>query len=129
MCLINPGRIHPSKHFVIGYKLLMWRQNAWRSSLASQIWHFAELVKAKHGKDVNFRGNWCYKYKSGIHAYKNSKFVIKKLDGYTERTRRKYRLVKVLLFGVTHQDDKSYRAGHAMIIDTLDSATGKRISW
>lgn len=129
MCLNNPEKIHPPKDFIVAYKLLQRRQNAWRSSLANQLWHFAELVSAKHGRDVNFRGCWGYGYRSGIHAYKRLNFPLSKLSGATIQTKRKYRIVKVLLFGVTHQDSKSYRAAHAIIIETLDSTTGKRIAW
>jgi len=129
MCLNNPKGFYPPKDFIVGYKIIVKRQNEWRSFLASQIWHFAELVSAKDGRDVNFRGYWTSSYDKGIHAYKRLRATLLRFKKFNDKNKRKRRIVKVLLFGVTHQDDNCYRSRHAIIIETLHSATGKRIPW
>ena len=129
MCLKNPEKIRPPKDFIVGYKFITRRQNAWRSTMASQIWHFAELVSARLGYNVNFRGLYAHEYNKGIHAYKKLRTTLSKLENLTDKSRRKHRIVKVLLFGVTCHDHESYRADHAIIIETQDPITGKRIPW
>lgn len=114
------------KDWVEGYKILIHRARspslglAWQSEWAWQDWEFAEMVEAK-GAGIGFCGVNSLHYENGIHAYKDLQPVC---DGRSKERR----VVRVLLFGVTHEDHNSYRANKAIIVEALDWC-GNRIPW
>ena len=128
MCLGSFSiKVYKKKRYrVEGYKVLRFTHfaPAWRSQLSSQKWEFAELVRATVPSKANFRGKPSGHYTSGIHAWKRLKLIIRNHPPI----RKNERIVKVLLFGVTHRDRVAYRADAAMVIEALDK-NGNRISW
>ena len=125
MCL-DPKRIQKfgePKNWVEGYKIIRWapRGKVWRSMYANQKWEFAELVKAKAPGTTHFSGAYTTDYKKGIHAWASFKEAMEHFET------PEYRIVKVLLFGVTHHDGQSYRADAAIIIEALNRK-GHRIN-
>ena len=130
MCLsgITAHQYKRKKNWIVGYKILRWevgRNGGWVSQHSHQKWEFAKQVKAVDPKFSRFTGQRSPFYENGIHAWQKLKYVIR--EETTDPTVE--RIVKVLLFGVTHRDSTSYRADAAIIIEVLDEKTGKRISW
>lgn len=121
MCLDSAStkKYKSPKDWIEGYKFLTYRMGEWRSLYASQSWEFGEMVEAQFPIRIYFKGTSSPRYRKGIHAYKGTFH----LDEHSD-----YRIVKVLLFGVTHEDHESYRADRAIVIEVLDR-TGNRIPW
>jgi len=125
MCLSCRARRYKKKrNWVTGYKILRRTPLGWRSQLSSQKWEFAKLIKAIDPRITKFRGDFCDFYENGIHAWKKFSFIKK----HRVYLRSKGRIVKVLLFGVTHRDSITYRADAAIIVEVLDRS-GHRIPW
>jgi len=105
----NCRKYRRPRNFVEGYKLLRWepQTKTWRSQYSSQVWEFGIPVEAKKpprcGAVVH-----CPRYEDGIHAW-----------GRPRQPLGNERLVKVLLFGVTHSDKIACRADVAVVIETL----------
>jgi len=127
MCLNTAAKkLVVAQNFVIGYKVLTLEGRRWKSYFANQFWDFAKLVEAKRPSYIGFTGDKTCLYRRGIHAYKKPNQARK--DFIDVLKRGNFLLVKVLLFGVTHHDQRSYRADAAIIIETLDEKE-KRIPW
>jgi len=105
--------------WIEGYKVLIYNAR-WQSEWAAQSWEFAEMVKATQ-RGAGFFGVTSFHYRNGIHAYKDFQSV----GCFRSRASR---VVRVLLFGVTHEDHECYRADEAIIVEALDWR-GKRVPW
>ena len=125
MCLDSSTlqRFKEPKNWIEGYKVLRWskRGKVWRSQYSQQKWEFAELVKAKAPEATYFSGAGAAAYRTGIHAWDSLDEAVLHFDSY-------HRVVKVLLFGVTHFDGQVFRADAAIIIEALDPQ-GQREKW
>ena len=125
MCLDRSKiqKFEKPKNWVEGYKILRRSTNGgkWRSQYSQQNWEFAELVKATAPGTTHFSGVTSYDYKKGIHAWTSLEKGKQLLDP-------DFRIVKVLLFGVTHHDQEAYRADAAIIIEALNKQ-GYRERW
>lgn len=125
MCL-NSNKIEKfkePKNWVVGYKMLRWSvgRKGWLSQYSQQQWEFAELVEAKGPSTTRFSGCRSVNYKKGIHAWTCLKNAIRHYEPGD-------RIVKVLLFSVTHHDWEVYRADSAIIIEVVNRQ-GYREAW
>jgi len=111
------------KNWIVGYKVLRWsnKSRCWRSQYSQQKWEFAEMVKAKAPGTTRFNGAHTTYYKKGIHAWISLRHT-------TVHYAHGDRIVKVLLFGVTHTDRIAYRADAAIIIEVVNRQ-GYRERW
>lgn len=128
MCLstMTIKKYKRKRNWVKGYKVLRWSATkvaCWRSQYARQKWEFAELVEAVNPTRIKFRGKTAHAYANGIHAWKTFNEA-----AHACFLRPSEKIVKVLLFGVTHHDRECYRADAAIIIEALDGQ-GHREKW
>ena len=107
------------RDWVEGYKVLTYH-HGWQSIWSRQIWEFAKMVEVSQ-VSRDFWGVTSRYYDYGIHAYKNLRWA------HSGRVRL-CRVVKVLLFNVTHEDSTCYRADKAIIVEALDW-DGNRMPW
>ena len=119
--------IEPPLDKIVGYKpvrvvsgrgICSWNVYYW--------WKFGEPHKAERAKESPSITRSKY-YRTGIHAYCTRDIARDCCPKYSTN-RSKTAIMKVLLFGVTHHDNRAYRADWAIPIGLLDRH-GHRIPW